>query len=185
MAYVYHLVGCATGSNGKYCSYKTNVVRYRYSFSDGKLTWMDDVISGLDGSNDHNSGRIKISPLPEADGNYHLYYTIGDMGAGNLANVDRPNHAQDTTVIEGKVLRLNTEPDPSQASGPQQWIPGDNPFPAAAPLRPLPPLRLPRPKAPSIHLGTAIRRGSISDRSTAVPPISYTAANMVTSRTMR
>ncbi|HEY4289488.1 MAG TPA: PQQ-dependent sugar dehydrogenase [Puia sp.] len=132
MAYVYHLAGCATGSNGKYCSYKTKVVRYRYSFGDGKLTYMDDVISGLDGSNDHNSGRIKISPLPEADGNYHLYYTIGDMGAGNLANADRPNHAQDTAIIEGKVLRLNTEPDPSQPSGPQQWIPGDNPFPAGA-----------------------------------------------------
>ena len=132
MAYVYHLVGCATGSNGKYCSYKTKVARYRYSFSDGSLTYMDDVISDLDGSNDHNSGRIKISPLPEADGNYHLYYTIGDMGAGNLANIDRPNHAQDTSIIEGKVLRLNTEPDPSQPSGPQQWIPGDNPFPAGA-----------------------------------------------------
>jgi hypothetical protein len=54
------------------------------------------------------------------------------MGAGNLTNIDRPNHAQDTTIIEGKVLRLNTEPDPSQPSGPQQWIPGDNPFPAGA-----------------------------------------------------
>ncbi|HTI94695.1 MAG TPA: PQQ-dependent sugar dehydrogenase [Puia sp.] len=132
IAYVYHLVGCATGSNGKYCSYKTKVARYRYSFSDGSLTWMDDVIQDLDGSNDHNSGRIKISPLPEADGNYHLYYTIGDMGAGNLTNIDRPNHAQDTTILEGKVLRLNTEPDPGQPSGPQQWIPGDNPFPAGA-----------------------------------------------------
>lgn len=133
IAYVYHLVGCATGSNGKYCSYNTKVVRYRYRPSDGSLIFMDDVISGLNGSNDHNSGRIRISPIPESDGQYHLYYTIGDMGAGNLANVDRPNHAQDTTVIEGKVLRLNTEPDPSQPSGPQQWIPADNPFPAGAP----------------------------------------------------
>lgn len=132
MAYVYHLTGCATGSNGKYCSYKTKIVRYRYSLVDGSLTYMDDIISDLDGSNDHNSGRIKISPLPEADGNYHLYYTIGDMGAGNLTNVDRPNHAQDTAIMEGKVLRLNTEPDPAQPSGPQQWIPGDNPFPAGA-----------------------------------------------------
>ncbi len=93
---------------------------------------MDDVITGLDGSNDHNSGRLRIDPLPESDGKYHLYYTIGDMGAGNLANVDRPNHAQDTTIIEGKVLRFNTEPDPSQPAGPQQWIPADNPFPAGA-----------------------------------------------------
>ncbi|MBS1601503.1 MAG: PQQ-dependent sugar dehydrogenase, partial [Bacteroidetes bacterium] len=53
-------------------------------------------------------------------------------GAGNLTNIDRTNYAQDTTVIEGKVLRLNTEPDPGQPSGPQQWIPADNPFPAGA-----------------------------------------------------
>ena len=130
ISYVYHLVGCGVSSGGNYCSYNTKIVRYKYSFSTGSLTYMNDVISGLHGSNDHNSGRIRISPLPESDGNYHLYYTIGDMGAGNLANVDRPNYAQDTTVVEGKVLRLNTEPDPSLPAGPQQWIPSDNPFPA-------------------------------------------------------
>lgn len=129
IAYVYHLVGCNTGTNGKYCSYNTKIARYQYKFSDGSLSYMDDVISGLNGSNDHNSGRIRISPLTESDGKYHLYYTIGDMGAGNLANVDRPNHAQDTTILEGKVLRLNTEPDGSQPAG-KEWIPGDNPFPA-------------------------------------------------------
>lgn len=132
IAYVYHLVGCATGSAGTHCSYNTKIARYGYSFSTGKLTYIDDVISGLDGSNDHNSGRIRISPVPESDGNYHLYYSIGDMGAGNLANVGRTNYAQDTTVIEGKILRLNTEPDLSLPSGPQQWIPADNPFPSGA-----------------------------------------------------
>jgi PQQ-dependent dehydrogenase (s-GDH family) len=131
IAYVYHLTGCATGTGGKYCSYNTKIVRYRYNAADGSLTYMDDVISGLHGSNDHNSGRIRISPLPESDGRYHLYYTIGDMGAGNLANADRTNYAQDTGVVEGKVLRLNTEPDGSLPSG-RQWIPGDNPFPAGA-----------------------------------------------------
>jgi PQQ-dependent dehydrogenase (s-GDH family) len=132
IAYVYHLVSCGTSTGGAYCSYNTKIVRYRYNSSNGSLTYMDDVISGLDGSNDHNSGRLRISPIPESDGNYHLYYTIGDMGAGNLANVDRPNYAQDTTIVEGKILRLNTEPDPGQPVGPQQYIPGDNPFPAGA-----------------------------------------------------
>ncbi|MDP4216038.1 MAG: PQQ-dependent sugar dehydrogenase [Bacteroidota bacterium] len=131
IAYVYHLIGCGTSSGGNYCSYNTKIARYKYHFSSGTLTYMDDVISGLDGSNDHNSGRIRISPLPESDGNYHLYYTIGDMGAGNLSNVDRPNHAQDTTIVEGKTLRLNTEPDLAMPAA-QQWIPGDNPFPAGA-----------------------------------------------------
>jgi PQQ-dependent dehydrogenase (s-GDH family) len=131
VAYVYHLVGCGTGPGGNYCSYNTKIARYQYSLTNGTLTYMNDVINGLDGSNDHNSGRVRISPLPESDGQYHLYYTIGDMGAGNLANIVRTNHAQDTTIIEGKTLRLNTEPDLSLPAA-QQWIPGDNPFPAGA-----------------------------------------------------
>jgi PQQ-dependent dehydrogenase (s-GDH family) len=133
VAYVYHLIGCSTcagSTSGARCEYNTQIVRFHYS--NGILTPMDTVITGLDGSNDHNSGRLRISPLPESDGNYHLYYSIGDMGAGQLANICRPEHAQDTTVIEGKILRLNTEPDLSQPAGPQQWIPGDNPFPPGA-----------------------------------------------------
>lgn len=132
LAYVYHLVACGTASNGmKYCSYNTKIVRYQYNAADGSLTYVDDVLTGLNGSSDHNSGRLRINPLVESDGRYHLYYTIGDMGAGNLGNIDRPNHAQDTTIVEGKTLRLNTEPDLSMPAG-QQWIPGDNPFPQGA-----------------------------------------------------
>ena len=133
IAYVYHLIGCSTcagSTSGARCSYNTQIVRF--SYNNGKLTPMDTVITGLDGSNDHNSGRLRISPLPESDGNYHLYYTIGDMGAGQLANICRAEHAQDTTIIEGKILRLNTQPDLSQPTGSQQWIPADNPFPAGA-----------------------------------------------------
>ncbi|HEV2482749.1 MAG TPA: PQQ-dependent sugar dehydrogenase [Puia sp.] len=130
IAYVYHNISCGVSSGGNYCSYNTKISRFQWNFSNSTLTYMDDVISGLDGSNDHNSGRLRIDPLKESDGNYHLYYTIGDMGAGQLANIDRAEHAQDTTIIEGKTLRLNTEPDLTLPSGPQQWIPGDNPFPA-------------------------------------------------------
>jgi aldose sugar dehydrogenase len=132
IAYVYHLISCGVSSGGSYCSYNTKVSRFQWNSATGTLTYMDDVITGLDGSNDHNSGRLRIDPLPESDGKYHLYYTIGDMGAGQLANIDRAEHAQDTTIIEGKTLRLNTEPDPAQPSGAQQWIPADNPFPAGA-----------------------------------------------------
>ncbi|MDR3716352.1 MAG: PQQ-dependent sugar dehydrogenase [Puia sp.] len=127
IAYVYHLVGCNAGAAP--CSYNTKIVRYSYNAANGSLSYMDDVISGLNGSNDHNSGRLRIDPLVESDGKYHLYYTIGDMGAGNLANVNRQNNAQDTTILEGKVLRLNTEPDAAQTGG-AEWIPDDNPFPA-------------------------------------------------------
>jgi PQQ-dependent dehydrogenase (s-GDH family) len=132
IAYVYHLIGCGTASNGmSYCSYNTKISRYSYSFSSGTLIYIDDVVTGLNGSSDHNSGRIRINPLPESDGNYHLYYTIGDQGAGNLGNIDHTNYAQDTTVLQGKVLRFNTEPDLSQPVA-QQYIPGDNPFPSGA-----------------------------------------------------
>jgi quinoprotein glucose dehydrogenase len=136
IAYVYHVVYCATDvcycTNKPPCVYNTQVVRYNYSFTDGSLTVMDTVITGLNGSNDHNSGRIKISPVIESDGLYHLYYTIGDMGAGNNNNnIYRTNNAQDTTIYEGKVLRLNTEPDVAQSGG-AQWIPDDNPFPEGA-----------------------------------------------------
>jgi PQQ-dependent dehydrogenase (s-GDH family) len=131
IAYVYHLIGCSTCSgstSGARCGYNTQIVRFQYS--NGNLTPLDTVITGLDGSNDHNSGRLRISPLPESDGKYHLYYTIGDMGAGQLANICRAEHAQDTTVIEGKTLRLNTEPDVTQPAA-QKWIPTDNPFPSS------------------------------------------------------
>jgi aldose sugar dehydrogenase len=136
IAYVYHVVYCPTDvcycTNKPPCVYNTQIVRYNYNFTNGSLTVMDTVISGLNGSNDHNSGRIKISPVAESDGLYHLYYTIGDMGAGNNNNnINRTNNAQDTTIYEGKVLRLNTEPDAGQSGG-AEWIPDNNPFPAGA-----------------------------------------------------
>ena len=81
------------------------------------------------GSNDHNSGRLKMSPVPESDGAYHLYYTIGDQGAGQFNNGFRTNNAQDKDIYEGKVLRLNTEDDGDPDDGAYSpWIPNDNPF---------------------------------------------------------
>jgi glucose/arabinose dehydrogenase len=93
------------------CYYKTKIVRYTYNTSTHSLGSPTIVIDDLMGSNDHNSGRLKISPVPESDGNYHLYYTIGDQGAGQFNNAFRTNNAQNKDVYEGKVLRLNTEAD--------------------------------------------------------------------------
>ncbi|MBS1565554.1 MAG: PQQ-dependent sugar dehydrogenase, partial [Bacteroidetes bacterium] len=56
-------------------------------------------------------------------------YTIGDMGAGQFNNLNRTNNAQNTNVLEGKSLRLNTEEDSDTDDGAfNRWIPNDNPF---------------------------------------------------------
>lgn len=111
------------------CFYKTKILRYTYDLVTHSLGSPVTVIDGLMGSNDHNSGRMKISPVPESDGNYRLYYTIGDQGAGQFNNGLRINNAQDTDIYEGKVLRLNTEPDSDVDDGAyDQWIPNDNPL---------------------------------------------------------
>jgi PQQ-dependent dehydrogenase (s-GDH family) len=121
-----------TSNDGHPCFYRSKVLRYTYDFASGTLGSMQVVLDGLDGSNDHNSGRLKISPTgAETDGNYYLYYTIGDMGAGQFNNASRINNAQDSDIYEGKVLRLNTEADgdaPNPLDPYNQWIPNDNPF---------------------------------------------------------
>ncbi len=74
------------------------------------------IIDNLPGSNDHNSGRLAIGP------DLKLYYTIGDMGAGQGNNLTRTQNAQNLNVYEGKILRLNLELISNS------WIPADNPF---------------------------------------------------------
>jgi PQQ-dependent dehydrogenase (s-GDH family) len=96
---------------------KTRIERYTYNFSTQLLEAPVTVLQDIPGSNDHNSARIAIGP------DLKLYYSVGDMGAGQFDNINRPTNAQNLNVYEGKILRLNTEPD---ALG--SFIPGDNPF---------------------------------------------------------
>jgi PQQ-dependent dehydrogenase (s-GDH family) len=111
------------------CYFKTKILRYTYNTATHTLGSPTTVIDGLMGSNDHNSGRLKVSPVPESDGAYHLYYTIGDQGAGQFNNGLRTNNAQDKDIYEGKVLRLNTEDDGDLDDGAYSpWIPNDNPI---------------------------------------------------------
>jgi glucose/arabinose dehydrogenase len=146
LAYVYKTTGtpCPV-SPGSPCFFRTKIVRCRFYFAGeagspaplkDTLTIMDTVISNLSGSNDHNSGRMTISPVTESDGTYKLYYTIGDMGAGQFNNLSRTNNAQNRDTCEGKILRLNTEPDADgvpafpihEYDKWREWIPNDNPF---------------------------------------------------------
>jgi len=96
---------------------KTRISRYSYNFSTRLLEAPQTILENLPGSNDHNSARISIGP------DLKLYYSIGDMGAGQFDNISRVNNAQNVNIYEGKILRLNTEPDLSAS-----WIPADNPF---------------------------------------------------------
>lgn len=130
IAYVYQRTGTCPNNTSSPCYYKSQVVRYSYPATGPNrftLCNPDTLITNLAGSNDHNSGRLAIGPDSK------LYYTIGDMGAGQFNNSGRTNNAQDLSILEGKVLRLNLEPDAGQTGG-DEWIPDDNPFPVGAPV---------------------------------------------------
>ena len=147
LSYVYKKQACPNGGSGATCIFRTKIVQCRFYFATDPgnptslpqrdtLTIIDTVISNLPASNDHNSGRLAISPFKEGpDNEYKLYYTIGDMGAGQFNNDTRVNHAQNIDTCEGKILRLNTEPDGDVSFGVvheynawRQWIPNDNPY---------------------------------------------------------
>lgn len=134
-AYVYNKGSCP-GTNTS-CIYTTKIVRFTYSGN--TLNSPVTIINSIPGSSDHNSGRLVISPViePGADAahtQYRLYYTVGDMGAGQFLNTTRAQNAQNVNVMEGKVLRLNTESDGD--AGQDAWIPNDNPFFEASSITP-------------------------------------------------
>ncbi len=100
----------------------TKITRFTYDLSNNTLSEPVDLISGLAGSIDHNSGRMTF----DQDGK--LYYTIGDQGKNQISlycsNIEAQHlptaqqvAAKDWDAYEGKVLRMN--PDGS--------IPEDNP----------------------------------------------------------
>ena len=64
----------------------------------------------------HNGGQIGFSP----SNNAYLYIGFGDGGSGN----DPSNHAQNTSQLLGKMLRIGVEPP----NGTNYTIPPDNPF---------------------------------------------------------
>ncbi|MBN8666959.1 MAG: PQQ-dependent sugar dehydrogenase [Chitinophagales bacterium] len=127
MAYVYERNACP-GTNTS-CVFTTKIVRYDYLSN--TLTNPVIVLDDIPGSSDHNSGRLVIGPTIEAGADaahtqYRLYYTVGDMGAGQFLNTTRTNNALAVDVMEGKVLRINTESDGD--AGLDAWVPNDNQF---------------------------------------------------------
>jgi PQQ-dependent dehydrogenase (s-GDH family) len=101
---------------------RTKIVRFTYDPRAHALGHASDVLAGLPAGTDHQGGRLVIGP------DRKLYFTIGDLGADQLANFCKPNHAQsvptaaqlqahDWSLYEGKILRLNLDGS----------IPPDNP----------------------------------------------------------
>lgn len=115
VAYTYQFDGCQPNDQG--CFFRTKIERYTYN--NGTLSNPQTVLDNIPGSNDHNGGRLIIT---EMAGIPYVLYTVGDMGAGQFGNAERPNNSQDPNIYEGKILRLNTE----QVGG--SWIPSSNPF---------------------------------------------------------
>ncbi|QCR23734.1 PQQ-dependent sugar dehydrogenase [Pontibacter sp. SGAir0037] len=131
LAYIYRFEGAdekGEGCDTKYggCFFKTKLVRYEYDLQQQKLHKPFVLCDSVPGSNDHNSGRLLIAPV---DGKDYLFYTVGDMGAGQFKNAGRENNAQNINKYEGKILRFNLEPDKDTGKL-DRWIPDDNPFTA-------------------------------------------------------
>jgi PQQ-dependent dehydrogenase (s-GDH family) len=102
---------------------RTKIVRFTYDPRAHVLGNPRDILAGLPAGNDHQGGRLIMGS------DRKLYFTIGDMGANQLANFCNPNRAQsvptaaqlqarDWSLYEGKVLRLNLDGS----------IPPDNPM---------------------------------------------------------
>lgn len=84
---------------------RSRVVRYRYS--DGALTDWTVILDAIPGRSYHNGSRMVIGPDEK------LYLSTGDAG--------EPHLAQDTSVLNGKILRLNLD----------GAVPEDNPIPGS------------------------------------------------------
>jgi PQQ-dependent dehydrogenase (s-GDH family) len=133
LAYIYRFAGASQPGKGGAPNYggyffTTRLVRYEYQPAAQKLTNPRVLCDTIPGSSDHNGGRLLIAPVGGQD---YLFYSIGDLGAGQFDNGGRPNHAQQPLSYEGKVLRFNLQPD-ADARPTDQWLPNDNPFATAA-----------------------------------------------------
>src|SRR5256886_1674648 len=104
-------------------SRRTKIVRFTYDAHTRVLGNARDILAGLPAGTDHQGGRLIMGP------DRKLYFTIGDLGANQLANFCKPDHSQsvptvaqvqahDVSLYEGKVLRLNLDGS----------IPPDNPI---------------------------------------------------------
>lgn len=110
--------------------FTTYIVRFEYNTSTKALENPIALCDTITGSNDHNSGRLLIAPVNGTD---YLFYSVGDMGAGQFYSSERTIKSEMTNSYEGKILRFNLEQDLTE-SGLDGWIPDDNPYNNIAPV---------------------------------------------------
>lgn len=133
-------------SNGRFYVSYTNpsgmlvIARYNVSGNANQANFASGTVLKTigPGSNVRSGGRIAFGP----DG--FLYVGVGDGGAVN----DPLNHGQDTSVLRGKLLRLDV-------NAPPDYVPVDNPFSGAGlPLDEIWALGVRDPRAFSFDDGT-------------------------------
>lgn len=123
--YISYIYGSNGGSSPSGLFFTNRLVRFTYNVSTDKLE-SPKLIATLPGSSDHNSQRIITAPIT-VGGPHFLFYASGDMGAGQFGNRTRPINAQNTTNVEGKILRFNLD-----TVGGIPWIPTTNPYSATS-----------------------------------------------------
>jgi PQQ-dependent dehydrogenase (s-GDH family) len=120
--YVYVTYTYDADADSARVSRRTRIVRFTYDARTHALGDAKDILTGLPAGTDHQGGRLIIGP------DRRLYFSIGDLGANQLANFCKPDRSQsiptlaqvqarDWSLYEGKVLRLNLDGS----------IPSDNP----------------------------------------------------------
>jgi PQQ-dependent dehydrogenase (s-GDH family) len=129
LAYIHSFAGANQPGSGSAPNHGGNfftarLVRYQYDAATQTLSRPLVLCDTIPASNDHNAGRLLIAPVA---GRSYLFYSVGDLGAGQFDNGGRPNHAQNPNSYEGKILRFNLEPD-ADPNAADRWLPNDNPF---------------------------------------------------------
>src|SRR5690606_10236502 len=95
--------------------FKTKILRYTFSPSNNTLVDPRVICDSIPGSNDHNGGRLLIV---SQKGQHYLFYSVGDMGAGQYSNAVRRNRALYSNNCEAIVIKVHASVDTDGS-----WIP--------------------------------------------------------------